>query len=256
MIPIEILYEDSDVLVINKPAGLVVHSDGKTNEPAVTDWVLKHFPQVKGVGEPTKLSDGSFLDRPGIVHRLDRDTSGALVIAKSQPAFLFLKKQFQEREMKKTYRAFVYGVMKNDTDVINRPIARSKNDFRKWTAERGGRGEVREAVTHYEVLGRILPTGRSGEESGFSFLSVSPKTGRTHQIRVHLKAINHPVVGDSLYAPKRESALGFTRLALHAFSITFKLPSSMEKTVEAPYPKDFKDALKILKSETRSVKFE
>ncbi len=240
-VSISILHEDKDVLVINKPAGLVVHHDGKTNEYAVTDWVLENYPNVKGVGEPTKLSDGSMIDRPGIVHRLDRETSGALLIAKNQDAFLFLKKQFQDREMEKTYRAFVYGEIKSDSGVIDRPISRSKNDFRKWTAERGGRGEERQAVTEYTVLAR---------HEGVSFVEAKPKTGRTHQIRVHFKAISHPVVCDTLYASSKPSALGFERLALHAFSITFTLPSGKSVQVEAPYPADFKKALKIFNLES------
>jgi len=234
-------------VVINKPAGLVVHSDGKTDEPSVTDWVLAKYPGMKGVGEPTKLSNGRMIDRPGIVHRLDRDTSGTLVIAKNQKAFEFLKKQFQNREVEKSYRAFVWGVVKDDTGVIDRPIARSKNDFRKWTAQRGKRGAEREAVTEYKVLARIAaPTSTAGKaaSSGFSFLEVRPQTGRTHQIRVHLKAINHPVVCDNLYASGHEPVLGFTRLALHAFSISFNLSSGKRITVSAPLPEDFQKALK------------
>lgn len=269
---VPILFEDTEVLVINKPAGLVVHSDGrstsltagKTVEPTLVDWILKHYPEVKGVGESSKADSGfkihdsrwkteessqipvpeskllnreSTIERSGIVHRLDRETSGVMVIAKNQKAFEFLKKQFQEREMEKTYRAFVYGEMKNDEGVIDRPIARSTSDFRKWTATRGRRGREREAVTEYKVLTRY---------GGFSFLDVHPKTGRTHQIRVHLKAINHPVVCDKLYASQRDCALGFNRLALHAFSLKFKLPSGKELTVEAPYPEDFEAALKIM----------
>jgi 23S rRNA pseudouridine1911/1915/1917 synthase len=231
---IPILYEDEDILVVNKPAGLVVHPDGKTNEPALTDWVLEHFPHVQGVGEPTTLSNGAIIDRPGIVHRIDRETSGVLVIAKNQNSFEFLKKQFQDRVIEKSYRTFVYGIFKEKSGVIDRPIARSSGDFRKWTAERGRRGEEREAVTEYSVL---------DEHGAFSFLSVFPKTGRTHQIRVHMKAVGHPVVCDKLYAPKREHALGFTRLALHAFSIRFVLPQGKEISVQAPYPEDFKQAL-------------
>lgn len=236
---IPILFEDTEVLVVNKPAGLVVHSDGKTVEPTLTDWVLENYPETKGVGEPTKLSNGEMIDRPGIVHRLDRETSGVLVVAKNQKSFEFLKKQFQEREMEKTYRAFVHGEVKNDSGIIDRPIARSTGDFRKWTAERGRRGEEREAVTEYKVLAR---------HEGFSFLDVHPKTGRTHQIRVHLKAINHPVVCDKLYAAKRDCALGFTRLALHAFSLKLKLPTGKELIVEATYPEDFQHAIELLTS--------
>ena len=262
---IEILFEDKDVLVINKPAGLVVHPDGHTAERTLCDWVLEHYPYMKGVGEPLEVSNElrvmnyggeknegkegtdvsshnsefiihNSIPRPGIVHRLDRGTSGVLVLAKNQDSFMFLKKQFQDRTIEKNYRAFVYGVFKDGSGVIDRPIARSKNDFRKWTAERGKRGEERQAITEYSVL------AQSGQ---FSLLDVFPKTGRTHQIRVHLKAVSHPIVCDKLYASGKECALGFKRTALHAFSIKFMLPLGKEIKVEAPYPEDFKVALRF-----------
>ena len=239
--PIQILYEDADVLVVNKPAGLVVHGDGRTVEPTLADWLLEKYPALKDVGEPTKLSNGEIIIRPGIVHRIDRGTSGTLIVAKNQNTFLFLKKQFQDREVEKSYRAFVYGELKQDEGVIDRPIARSRKDFRMWSAQRGAKGVEREAITEYKVLGRI---------PGFSFLELHPKTGRTHQIRVHLKAINHPVVCDKLYAPKKDCALCFTRFALHAFSIAFTLPSEKLIKVEAPYPSDFEQAIKTLNLES------
>ncbi len=255
MLSVPILYEDKDVLVINKPAGLIVHTDGRTEEPTLVEWLLKHYPKIKGVGD-LSMANGQMLnvsdaERSGIVHRLDRETSGALVIAKNQSAFTFLKKQFQGREVEKNYRAFVYGQLKNDTGVIDRPIARSRKDFRLWSAQRGARGEEREAVTEYKMLGRFRPAppAAGGAGESFSFLEVKPKTGRTHQIRVHLKAVNHPVVCDKLYAPKRDCALGFKRLALHALSIAFTLPSGKHIKVEAPYPEDFKQALKKFNQE-------
>ncbi|MBU4479936.1 RluA family pseudouridine synthase, partial [Patescibacteria group bacterium] len=219
---IKIIYEDKNIVVINKPAGLVVHSDGKTQEPTVADWVLKNYPETENVGEPLILSSGEIIKKPGIVHRLDRDTSGILLVAKNQKSFLFLKEQFQNRTIQKSYRAFVYGEMKNDEGIIDRPIGRSSGDFRKWSAQRGARGKMREAITEYKVLKR---------GSGFSFVEVNPKTGRTHQIRVHFKAINYPIVFDKLYAPKKNVLsstshnLGFDRLALHAYSLEFNLPS-------------------------------
>ena len=144
---ISIIYEDKNIVAINKPSGLVVHSDGKTEEPTVVDWVLKNYPETKDVGEPLVLNDGKEIKRPGIVHRLDRDTSGILLIAKNQESFLHLKKQFQNRTIQKTYRAIVYGRVKNDEGVIDRPIGRSKKDFRRWTAQRDIRGKESEAVT-------------------------------------------------------------------------------------------------------------
>ncbi|MCC7004681.1 RluA family pseudouridine synthase [Candidatus Nomurabacteria bacterium] len=230
----QILYEDKDVLVLNKPAGLIVHSDGRTKEKTLSDWILEKYPNIKEVGEPLTLSNGVKIYRPGIVHRLDRETSGALVVAKNQDTFNFLKKQFQGREIRKIYNAFVYGEMKDDEGVIDRPIGKSRKDFRMWSAQRGARGEMREAVTEYKVLKR---------GGGFSFIEVSPKTGRTHQIRVHMKAINHPVVCDKLYAPKQPKSLGFDRLALHSRNISFTMPNGQNKTVEAPLSQDFQEGL-------------
>jgi len=233
-----ILYEDENLLVISKPAGLVVHSDGKTKEQSVSDWVLQNYPQVKGVGEPLKLSNGALIERHGIVHRLDRETSGALIIAKNQSIFLFLKKQFQESKIEKTYHAFVYGDLKEDKGVIEKPIARSKKDFRQWSAGDGRRGKERRALTEYKVLER---------NDNSTFVEVKPKTGRTHQIRVHFKAINHPILCDKLYAPKRECLLGFNRLALHARRLILKTPDDKTLDIEASYPEDFNIALKDLK---------
>ena len=233
---INIIFENDEVLAVDKPAGLVVHSDGKTKEPNLTDWGVENYPEMESIGEKA-VYDGKEIARPGIVHRLDRETSGVIVLAKTQESFENLKKQFQERETKKIYNAFVYGPMKEEEATIDRPIGKSKSDFRKWSAQRGARGELREAVTDYKVLEK---------SKEFSYLEVSPKTGRTHQIRVHLKAINYPVVCDKLYAPKRECALGFDRLALHARSITFALLNGENVTVEADLPEDFEKAVKTL----------
>lgn len=241
MSKIEIIYEDRDVLVVNKPAGLIVHPasvqggpDGKTKEQTVADWMLERYPQTADVGELFVVASGKKIARPGIVHRLDRETSGVLVLAKNQHSFEYLKKQFQNREIKKVYNTFVYGEMKYAEGVIDRPIGKSRKDFRLWSSQRGARGELREAVTHYKVLEKT---------KDFSFVEIRPVTGRTHQIRVHLKAINHPVVCDKLYAPKRECELGFSRLALHARTLTFRTSANSIITAEAPLPDDFQKAL-------------
>jgi 23S rRNA pseudouridine1911/1915/1917 synthase len=183
------------------------------------------------------------------VHRLDRETSGVLVIAKNQQSFEHLKAQFQNRETEKIYNTFVYGVIElpegRTEEVIDRPIGKSTKDFRMWSAQRGARGELREAVTEYKVL-KVLEKAQGNKENGYSYLEVKPKTGRTHQIRVHFKAINHPVVGDSLYAPKRGYALGFKRLALHSRMLTFKTIDNKTLSIEAPLPEDFENALKLM----------
>lgn len=236
-----ILYEDNDVVAVNKPAGLVVHSDGKTDEPNLTDWVLKKYPEAKEVGEPGRAANGETILRPGIVHRLDRSTSGVMLVAKNQNAFEYLKKQFQEHTVKKIYHAFVFGEMKEMQGTIDRPIGRSSSDFRRWSAQRGARGEMREAITNYKVLLK---------KDGYSFVEVSPETGRTHQIRVHFKAINYPLVADYLYAPDRENTLELQRVALHSYKITFLDTSGQEHTVIAPYPEDFAKALNLLQSQS------
>lgn len=235
---IQVLFEDGDVMVLNKPAGLIVHSDGRTKESTLCDWLLEHYPGMKNVGEPLILKNGTTISRPGIVHRLDRETSGAIIVAKNQQTFEALKKQFQNREVEKIYHAFVWGEIKNDEGVIDRPIGKSRSDFRKWSAQRGAKGEMREAVTEYKVLAR---------GKGLTLVEVSPKTGRTHQIRVHFKAINHSVIADKLYAPKQGAALRFERTALHAVSVKFKDLRGKSITVAAPYPDDFQTALSLFR---------
>lgn len=234
---ITILYEDKDIVAVNKPAGIVVHPDGKSKGPFLTEWIIKNYPKTKNVGESIETKEYGTIQRPGIVHRLDRDTSGIILIAKTKKGHECLKEQFQSRTLVKKYLAFVYGEMKEQYGIINRPIGRSPKDFRRWSATRGARGEMRDAETWYHRL---------SHRTGYSFVEIEPKTGRTHQIRVHFKAINHPIVSDQLYSADKEPALGFKRNALHAYSIEFK--NCLEKKIQviAPIPADFKYALKEL----------
>ncbi len=227
---IPILFENDDLVVINKPAGVMVHGDGKSKEPTIADWFAETYPASKDVGEPAEQADGTLLPRPGIVHRLDADTSGVLVLAKTQEAYTYLKEQFQERKMKKVYVAFVYGSVRDDRGIINRPIGKSRRDPRLRTAMRGARGLMRDAITHYRVIAR---------GKGVTELELRPKTGRTHQIRVHMQSMNHQVVCDPLYAPTKSPMLGFERLALHAKSLSFTAPTGEELSIEAPLPEDF-----------------
>lgn len=233
----EIIFENPDFLVINKPAGLMVHDDGKTKEKTLVDFLISNYPEIENVGEPMEV-DGKILPRPGIVHRLDKETSGVMLVAKNEDSFYFLKNAFKDRLVDKTYHAFVWGNVKDDSGKIDAPIARSKNDFRKWSASRGVRGEKREAVTEYRVLSRFEEDGEK-----FTFIESRPKTGRTHQIRVHMKFINHPLVCDSLYNEKRPAVLGFYRLALHSRKISFTGQNGENYEFEAPYPDDFLEAL-------------
>ncbi len=231
---IKILYEDDDILAILKPAGIAVHHDGKTKEQVVTDWLIKKYPKTKGVGEPLILSDGSEVARPGIVHRLDKETSGVLLVAKTNAGYEHLKAQFKDRVIRKTYNAFIYGTLRDERGVVDRPIGRATGSVRKWATGNKTRGEVRDAVTRYKVLkaaGKV------------SLLELWPQTGRTHQIRVHMHSIGHPVVCDTLYAPTREPSLGFNRLALHAAKIVFSNLKGKEVEVMAPFPPDFERAI-------------
>ena len=230
---IRIIFEDDNIVVVDKPAGLVVHSDGRTKEPTLADWVLENYSESENVGESIFLSDGREIKKYGIVHRLDRETSGVMIVAKNQDTFLFLKRQFQDRKIKKVYRAIVYGTLKQERGTVDKPIGKSKKDFRVWTTA-GVRGVLRDAVTEYKVLCKA---------DGFSVIEIYPKTGRTHQIRVHMKAIGHEVLCDRLYAPKKECALGMERVALHALSIDFSLRGGVRMKIEASIPEDFKRAL-------------
>ncbi|MFA6324689.1 MAG: RluA family pseudouridine synthase [Candidatus Paceibacterota bacterium] len=231
---IKILYEDKDFLVIDKPSGISVHPDGRTKEKTITDWFIKKYPRSKNVGEPM-----GEIFRPGIVHRLDKGTSGVLVLVKNQKAHQFLKNQFQNKEVRKVYNAIVSGFVKNERGIINKPIGRSPSDFRRRLAGRGARGELREAVTEYRVLKHFNVLSNK-----FTFLEVRPKTGRTHQIRVHMKFLNHPVACDSLYDLKGFCPKQIVRLALHAKSIEFKNLKGETIKVESPLPKEF---LRIIK---------
>jgi len=243
---INILYEDEYILALDKPSGLLVHSDGRSKEPTLVDWINENFPDLKEVGESQTLQSGEVIKRPGIVHRLDKDTSGVIIVAKTKEAHQFLKEQFQDRKVEKIYNAVVWGNFSADKmeGVIEKPIGRSTGDFRKWSAEHGAKGERREAVTEYKVL---------NQNKEFAYLEVKPKTGRTHQIRVHLKSISHPVVCDELYGPTsprasrdKENNLRFARLALHALSIKLELPNHTHITIESPLPPQFEKAKNLL----------
>ena len=224
-----ILYEDEDILAINKPAGLVVHSDGRTIEPSVSEWFVEKYPQAKEVGE--KMGE---IARPGIVHRIDRDTSGALLLVKTKEGHATLKKQFQDHEIEKIYHLFVYGNIKEDEGVIDIPITRSKKDFRKRIGGEAGK----EAITNFKVL-------RRASDKSVTFVEARPKTGRTHQIRAHFRSLYHPLVADPLYAAGREKLLGFHRLALHAREITFRDVKGGQHSVLANYPEDFEQAINL-----------
>lgn len=244
-----IIYEDSDVLVINKPEGWMVHEDGKkTDTPIVVEWFLRRSPEATGVGEPAYAQDGTLLNRAGVVHRLDRETSGVLILAKTQEAHRFLKQQFKDRNVYKEYRAFVYGRIHDRWGTINRPIGRSTKDHRLRSAMKGAKGQLRDAVTELERIG----VGEYESES-FSYLKLIPKTGRTHQLRVHLRAIDRPIVNDGLYgeyAKDKSNNLGLNRMALHAHQLEITLPNGQNERFIAPVPQEFEEAAERISGES------
>jgi 23S rRNA pseudouridine1911/1915/1917 synthase len=228
---IKVLYEDANILAIDKPSGILAHSDKTATTETVLDWAKAKYPKAE------------------LVHRLDKETSGVMLVAKNSKTHEFLKKQFsapaleitnrgladRQNRINKVYVAIVNGFVKNDRGVINKSIGRSPRDFRRRLAGRGARGPLREAVTEYKVLERL-----SIGKKKFTYLEIKPKTGRTHQIRVHMKFLNHPVVCDSLYNPGGPCPKGISRLGLHAKSIEFRNLNGKIIKVESPLPKEFK----------------
>lgn len=242
-----IIEETKDYLVLNKPAGLLVHPDGVSAKPTLVDWLAVRFPDIRGVGEPQRLRSGEIIERPGIVHRLDYETSGVLLVARTPEMYAHFKAQFQAHTIRKVYHAFCYGAMKEDFGIIQTPITRSASDIRKFVSGRVGRGRVREAETHFRTLSRF-----SAFERPFSYVDLRPQTGRTHQLRVHMQSLSRPLVMDKLYAgalTDAEPTLGFVRVALHALEITFTDLSGREHTRRAPLPEDFTVALKTFAHE-------
>lgn len=226
-IPIDIIYEDEDICVINKPKGLVVHPAPGNPDGTLVNALLFHFSNLSSIGGST---------RPGIVHRIDKDTSGLLVVAKNDFAHERLAKQFADHSAHRTYLCLVHGNLKEDFGTINAPIGRHPTDRKKMAVVQDGRN----AVTHWKVIARY------GE---MTFLRVSLETGRTHQIRVHMAYIKHPIVGDPLYGTKAPK-LGLDSQALHGYRLDLCHPVT-EKTMTffASIPEDMTTALKRLSPE-------
>jgi 23S rRNA pseudouridine1911/1915/1917 synthase len=234
-LPLHILYDDSDVVVIDKPPGMVVHAGAGHNKGTLVNALLHHFGTLSSVNGDV---------RPGIVHRLDKETSGVLVVARTDKAHQSLAEQFQDRTVEKIYLALVHGRMKQKEGRVMTPIARDPVRRIRMTTKLGA---GRSALTHYRLLEEI---------GSFSFLEVKIGTGRTHQIRVHLSSIGHPVVGDRLYgAPGRVPGLPeLARFYLHAHRLRFASPSTGEPiTVESPLPQDFSNLLTLLRSAADTI---
>ncbi len=227
---LNIVYENDDILVINKPAGLLVHAAASSpEEKTLVDLLKEYYPPIKDVGED--------LSRPGIVHRLDRDTSGLIVAAKNNKAFKYLKNLFQERRIEKKYYALVHGILKEKSGIIDLPIAKLEG---KQTTQLKGRKDLegKEAITEYEV---------TREFEKYSLLDITIKTGRTHQIRIHLKSIGHPIVCDKLYSPQKSVCPEeIRRMFLHSYYLSFVTPSGDPLALESDLPEELAKGLEII----------
>jgi 23S rRNA pseudouridine1911/1915/1917 synthase len=228
-LPLSILYEDSSIIVIDKPAGMVVHPAAGNPAGTLVNALIYHCKDLAGINGVL---------RPGIVHRLDKDTSGVMVVAKNDAAYRHLTKQFKNRIVEKVYLAAAYGTLGKEEGSIDSAIGRHPSE-RKRMSTRTKRG--RPALTQWKVLERF---------KGVTFLELFPKTGRTHQIRVHLASIGHPILGDPLYGRKRKlGTMG--RQALHAHRLGFIHPQTGERVeFVSPIPKEFRDVLELLRSQT------
>ena len=226
-IPLAVIFEEDDVLVVDKPAGMVVHPAPGHSRGTLVNAVLAHVPGLAVGG----------LRRPGIVHRLDKETSGVMVVATNDRAQTSLVRQWQERSVEKRYLAVVVGVVEEDEATVSAPIGRDPKTRQRMAAIRTGR----DATTHLRVLARA-------EQA--TLLDITIESGRTHQIRVHLAFIGYPVIGDGVYGNRQSEALarmlGLTRHFLHARSLTFDLPSGERRRFAAPVPHDLRSAMTAL----------
>jgi len=233
MVP-QIIYEDSDIIVVNKPAGLITHQKNiDDKQPSVVDWVTANHPELRNIGEPF-IASGHPVPRAGIVHRLDKDTSGLLLIAKNSDAFFYLKNLFQTKKIKKYYLALVHGKPKEPGGAISSPLGRIGM---KRTTKVSGKKLIdkKEAETNYKTIKNY---------ENYTLLELSPKTGRTHQLRVHLNSIGHPIAGDKIYGFKKlPDPVGLSRLFLHAYKLNFTTPTGKALSLETDLPKELQKIL-------------
>ena len=221
----KIIYEDNNIIVINKPAGITVHPINELQKNTLVDEILAYYPKIKDVGDDSL--------RPGIVHRLDKDTSGLIIVAKNNKSFNYLKKQFQERKVIKKYLALVHGIVKDDKGTITKSIGFSKKDHKKRSALLNDKSKS--AWTEYKVIKRF---------NNYTLLEVYPKTGRTHQIRIHLHSIGYPVVGDQQYKFKRQVIpKNLSRQFLHAIYLKFKSVDDKMMELKSELPEELEKIL-------------
>ena len=226
---IPVIFEDTNILVINKPPGLVVHPYDFSTEKTLLDFLEESSPEIcKNISDNTiTLQDGRTINLGGIVHKLDRDTSGVMVIAKNKNTFDELQSQFRSHLTTKKYIAVVEGILQENTLTINSPLGRNKKEYKQVANPENPRGELREALTLVRVLQRDTKTNTT-------LVELTPKTGRTHQLRAHMTSTGHPIVGDKAYGSVVESP----RIMLHAQSLSFELDGKIH-TYTADVPEGF-----------------
>ncbi len=222
---IPVIFEDTNILVLNKPSGIVVHPYDFSTEETTVDFLHEKIPESFTIENSITLQDTRTIPLGGIVHKLDRDTSGVLVVAKNKATFNELQSQFRTHTISKKYIALVEGSIKENTLVIDSPLGRNKKDYKQVANPQNPRGELRDALTHLHVLQRNEVT---------TLVELTPKTGRTHQLRAHMSSIGHPIVGDSAYGAKTASE----RIMLHAESISFVV-GGKKYTFTAKIPEGF-----------------
>jgi len=227
-INIAVIYEDGNLIVVNKPAGVQVHPGHMKEKNTLTNWLVAKYPEIVEIHDDSE--DARM--RPGIVHRLDKDTSGVMMIARNRESFAELKRLFHDRGIEKTYIALAKGIFDKNSGVIDKPIARATSYRKQVIARKNTKTIVREAETHYRIL---------GENGEISLVELKPKTGRMHQIRVHLASIGHPILGDSLYGDKKTTDRGIKRHMLHAFCLKMEYKGK-KYAFAAPIPDDMLEA--------------
>jgi len=245
---IKIIYEDKDLLVIDKPARIVVFSEGKNKGKTVIDLLLAKKAGLKRIGRPPRY---------GTVHRLDKDTSGILLVAKNNETLDFLQRQFKNREVIKKYSALVVGNLKADRGTIETLIGRSPKNRKKqkvYLPYEPKAGKKRTAITEYRVLERFSAKGGSASRGkDYTLLEIRPKTGRKHQIRTHLAYLGYPIAGDKIYGFKNQICpKGLERQFLHASDLEIIMPDKKRRGFQSPLPKELKEALNSFTKKTLS----
>lgn len=234
----KILFKDKDYIILEKPAGMLMHATAKGESNTLVDWLVKKFPEIKNLEDPVELKKNLVSPyRPGIVHRLDRDVSGLVLIPRNLDSFEFFKRQFKNKTIKKDYLALVHGHLSQSNGTIEFEISRS-TEGKKMAAHPAGSGKGKKSLTEYDVIKEYI---------NYSYVHAYPHTGRTNQIRVHFFALGHPIVGDKIYKSKLNSKVKCNRIFLHATKISFIDQFGKQQDFESPLPTELQNIINSLK---------